>query len=520
MKIDAKTRAKMSEIDEADLVRELVALNGLHEFIREFWPIVQPGTPFVDGWHIGAICEFLEAFARRQIVDGVISIPPGHGKTKNCSVLFPCWVWTWQPHHRFLLGSYNDQFLVRDGRQALDVLNSELYRKAWPHVQLKEAMPAAKYFENTAGGLRFAMTPGGSSTGEHGHTRMCDDPMKATERRSPKAKEKILDWWNGAMSSRRASGIPFGSLIIMQRLALDDLAGAMLERGYEHLMLPAEYVPNAWWDYGCSLGKLDQRTKAGELLWPELKPKEEVDKLKKELGSPADAEAQYQQNPVPDTGGIVERAWIRRWTTDESDTGARLPPRHMMRVITSWDLAFDGEEESHSRVCGAVWGACRVAGVPRYFLLDAFAEHMNYPDTKERFRKLLGGHPNGDKTRPRYPGNPLWLGAGAHLIEKKANGSAMIAEMRKEFQGIEVVNPKDTKGDRLIVHSDKFRSGQVWFPPELVCPQIEELISELVFFPNGAYDDFVDTTTQALDKLSGANAAFWEAIRKLGDRGR
>ncbi len=501
----------LKSFDQASIVRELVARHGFHEYVRQFWHIINPGAPFIDNWHIGAIAEFNEAIARRQIVNGCISVPPGSGKTKLVSVLWPTWVWTWQPWHRFLLGSWNSVWLNRDGNQALSVLQSDLYRKCWPTVELSQTAPAAKYFENTLGGLRLGSTPGTGATGEHGHTRVADDPMKAQDARKESTKEEVNQWWDGAMTSRRASGLEFASLVIMQRLASDDLAGRCLDAGYEHLCLPEEYVPKAVWDRGCSLGKLDPREEPGEMLWKTnpQRTREKIKELKRALKDPVAAEAQYQQNPVPDTGGIVEREWIRHWSP------ADLPKPHQMRWITSWDLAFDGEKNSQSRVAGGLFAAIRIGGSPRYFCVRAFAKHMNYPQTKKRFRELLGGI--DPHTKKRMTGDPTWKHARRHIIEKKANGAALLAEMKNEITGLVSVSPQDSKGDRLVLHSDKFEAGEVWFPPELLCPQISELENEIVFFPNGDYDDFVDIVTQALDKLSMPNAGFWEGLRQLGE---
>jgi hypothetical protein len=33
----------------------------LHEFVRQAWHTVEPDTPFVDHWHIEALCRHLEA---------------------------------------------------------------------------------------------------------------------------------------------------------------------------------------------------------------------------------------------------------------------------------------------------------------------------------------------------------------------------------------------------------------------------------------------------------------------------
>src|SRR5215469_10863428 len=45
----------VSEIDTE------LAARSLREFVQQAWPVVEPATRFVPGWHIDAICEHLEA---------------------------------------------------------------------------------------------------------------------------------------------------------------------------------------------------------------------------------------------------------------------------------------------------------------------------------------------------------------------------------------------------------------------------------------------------------------------------
>lgn len=37
------------------------AAASLYEFVRQSWHVVEPGVPFIGGWHIEQICEHLEA---------------------------------------------------------------------------------------------------------------------------------------------------------------------------------------------------------------------------------------------------------------------------------------------------------------------------------------------------------------------------------------------------------------------------------------------------------------------------
>ena len=85
------------------------------------------------------------------------------------------------------------------------------------------------------------------------------------------------------------------------------------------------------------------------------------------------------------------------------------------------------------------------------------------------------------------------------LIERKANGQATIDLMSKEISGLVPFEPKgQSKEDRLNAVSPYFESGNVYFPDESVLPNVEEYVEQLLMFPNGAHDDFVDTVSQYL----------------------
>jgi len=53
---------------------------GLLEFIKFFWPVLEPQTPFVEGWALHAICDHLEAVTRGEVTRLLINVPPGFMK--------------------------------------------------------------------------------------------------------------------------------------------------------------------------------------------------------------------------------------------------------------------------------------------------------------------------------------------------------------------------------------------------------------------------------------------------------
>ena len=90
------------------------------------------------------------------------------------------------------------------------------------------------------------------------------------------------------------------------------------------------------------------------------------------------------------------------------------------------------------------------------------------------------------------------------IVEAKASGLPLTHELRNV--GIPVVNFTPSRGnDKLSrVHSISplFESGMIWAPDERWA---EEVIEECAAFPNGEYDDLVDSTTQALMRYRQGN---------------
>src|ERR1039458_2289652 len=68
-----------------------------YEFVRQAWRVLEQETPFVDGMHVHAICEHLQAVSEGRIRNLIINVPPGHGKSLLIDVFWPAWVWIDHP---------------------------------------------------------------------------------------------------------------------------------------------------------------------------------------------------------------------------------------------------------------------------------------------------------------------------------------------------------------------------------------------------------------------------------------
>jgi len=109
-----------------------------------------------------------------------------------------------------------------------------------------------------------------------------------------------------ALNARTRIRATAAKCIVMQRLHEGDLTGHVLEadHGYDHLCLPAEYIPTITVDMaGCSAGITHEpvRRTDGELLWPEQFSESALALLKQALG-PYAAAGQLQQRPAPRAG--------------------------------------------------------------------------------------------------------------------------------------------------------------------------------------------------------------------------
>ena len=120
-----RVRATPNEV-QAELARR-----SLRAFVDVAWPMIEPGTQLVQGFHIDAICAQLEAVARGETRRLLINIPPRHGKSLLVSVIFPAWLWISSPQVRWLFASYSQSLSTRDSVRCRRLIESTLYQERW-----------------------------------------------------------------------------------------------------------------------------------------------------------------------------------------------------------------------------------------------------------------------------------------------------------------------------------------------------------------------------------------------------
>lgn len=189
--VPPRTR-RLAQLDSPERIafEATLGARSFRAFIRMAWRFMDPAH-LLWNWHIDLLCEEMEAVARRQHRETVFCIPPRSLKSIIMSVAFPAWVWTWHPSAKFLCGSNEMTLATRDAVKCRRLVKSTWYQKRWgagtayvqatilsdgrlhPGVTIVKDQDNKTYYETTAGGHRFACTPGSNVTGHGGDYVMC-----------------------------------------------------------------------------------------------------------------------------------------------------------------------------------------------------------------------------------------------------------------------------------------------------------------------------------------------------------
>ena len=208
------------------------AENSLIEFMRQAWDIIEPGTTYVDGWHLHAICDHLQAVSEGKIRNLIINMPPRHCKSILVAVMWPVWTWIRHPEFRWLYASYSGNLSMRDSLKCRRLIQSAWFQERWGEkFGLIGDQNTKTFYENDKYGYRFATSVGGTTTGMGGSAIVVDDPHSAMEAQSDVIREGVLEWWDQAMSTRLNNPKTGAKVIVMQRLHERDLTGHLLKQG-------------------------------------------------------------------------------------------------------------------------------------------------------------------------------------------------------------------------------------------------------------------------------------------------
>lgn len=444
---------------------------------------------YIPATHHKLIAEKLEAVERGDILRLIITIPPRHGKTELTSDRFTSWFLGRDPYREVMLATYNQTFAEDRGRKIRDIMQTPEYAQVFPDAVLKKDSKASDRLGLTAGGLAFFLGVGGSATGRGADLFTIDDPFKNREdAESAVNRDAVWSWFTSSAFTRL---LPGGRMIIiLTRWHEDDIVGRIQNPDYvdpeeaatwEIFTLPAIANDND------ELGRVK-----GEALWPERYPVKTLESIRRTIG-PRDWSALYQQSPTPDDGQYFLREMFKPYQPDEL-------PEELNKYGAS-DHALGTKQQNDASVLGCV-GTDKDNNI--WITPDVAWGRLPPEQAVEAFLDQLKRH------KPIF-----WWAEKGHISQ--SIGPFLRERMREEeiYGAIEEKTPTKDKLTRArgIMARAALRPIRVpafmpWWP---------DALEQLLKFPNGKHDDFVDWLAWigiGLDGISSATVHRIDTARK------
>jgi len=448
-----------------------VVRNDFVAFVERAFRELNPKTEFQLNWHIEVIAEALEQCRTGKLRRLIINVPPRSLKSHMTSISFVAWLLGHNPAARIACASYGQDLSEKLAGDCRLLMASQWYQDLFPATRLSTDKSAVRDFETTEKGSRIATSVGGAFTGRGGEFILIDDPLKPDEALSETQRSKVNDWCANTLMSRLNDKRTGCIILIMQRLHEDDLVGHVLNKDKEQwkvLRFPAIAEADETHIIETPYGTRHFQRRAGEALHPEREPLEILNQIRKNLGEYNFA-GQYQQDPAPLDGGLVKTDCFKTYTVAEK-------PAQFEMIFQSWDTANKPTELNDYSVC-TTWGVKD----KHVYLLHVFRERLGYPELK---RSVLEQE---EAFRPQ-----------TILIEDQASGTPLIQELVNEGKhSIKKCKSAMDKIMRMNSVTSMVENGVVFIPE--AAAWLVDYLHELAIFPNGKYDDQVDSTSQALD---------------------
>jgi len=418
--------------------------------------------------HHKVICDALMRVFRGECKRLIINIPPRYSKTELAVSVFVSWAMGKVPDAEFIHTSYSATLAANNSANVRDLVQHEAYREIFPSLTLADQ--AKSHWSTTAGGVMYAAGAGGTITGfgagkmreGFGGAIIIDDPHKADEARSDVIRQGVIDWFSNTLESRKNDPERTPIILIMQRLHEKDLSGWLLDGGngeaWEHVCL------SAWQDDGSP-------------LWPEKHDAEALARMEK--AAPYTFAGQYRQRPAPPEGGVFKPHML--------ETIDALPAGQPIEWVRAWDLAatLGGDFAA-----GAKLGKLRDGR----FVIGGMERERFTSDERDMLIRNTASR-DGKAVRISIPQDPGQA------------GKSQVLAMTRMLAGYNVHSSPES-GDK-VTRAELFGS-QVNVGNVLMMrgPWNDALIDEMRLFPNGSFDDQVDSLSRAFEALMSGQGVY------------
>jgi len=403
---------------------------------------------YVAAPHHALIAEKLEAVERGEIKRLMILMPPRHGKSELASRRFPAWFIGRNSGEQIIAASYNSDLANDFGREVRNIVQSPEFLALF-NAALSEDSRAANRWHTNEGGMYVAAGVGTAVTGRGADILLIDDPFKDREEAdSELRRQRVWDWYTSTAYTRL---MPGGAIVLINtRWHDDDLSGRLIE---------AQADGGDQWDI-LSLPAISEQEEA---LWPEWYPLERLEQIRSVLPA-RDWNSLYQQNPIPDEGEYFKGAWFQEYET--------LPTNLRMYGASDYAVTDGAGDYTEHGIAG-------VDASGNLYIADWWRKQSTSDVWIDAKCDLVIKH------EPH-----CWFGESG-VIRRSVEPFLMgRMQERGAFCRIEWLPSIADKPTRARSIQAKASMGKVFLPKS--APWKAELLSQLMRFPAGKYDDGVD----------------------------
>lgn len=414
-----------------------------------------------------ALAAKLERVARGECRRLIVSVPPRHGKSRLTSIELPSWMLGRNPRLKCILASYSASLASHHSKAVRErIETSDAYRAVFPETRVKRDDRSSSDWQTSWGGNFLAAGVGSSITGRGADLIVLDDPFKDYEEaHSETVRENVWNWFLSTLYTRQSPGCSI--VIITTRWHPDDIVGRLMRPEMQEAVREAggDYQP---WELVNlpGIAKEDDwlGREPGEALFPERFPVAWVRGQMAVLGSYL-AAALYDGSPVPKGGKYISgRKLIRR-------PASEMPPGR--RQVRYWDLA--ATEKSTSDFTAGARGFLDDSG--NLWVTNITRGQWAWPRSRQTISTLAQS-------------------------EKGEVGVEAQAGFRTAADNLREVLPPDVYLKAVTVDRDKLSRALPWIAMAensrvflVEGPWVNDFVTEVDGFPDGAHDDQVDAVS-------------------------
>jgi len=448
-------------------------------FVELTFGVLHPGKKLIYADYLQLMADLLMRVEEGKYKRVLVNLPPRHMKSMMTSVLYVAWRLGRNPTAKFVTISYGDDLAHDLSGMTRTLMQSDIYRRIFPETILDKK--AVDYVRTTQQGARYVTSVGSDITGFGADVIILDDPMQPDDAASEHAKERLRSWvFNSVLT--RFNDAPTGAFIlVMHRLAPDDLS-ATLEPGAD-FVLKLPLIAENKEEYICR-GRTTMYRKPGDVLNPEAMTREQAAKLKADLPGYV-WNGQYQQRPTAGGSGMLSVERFQRFDL------SKLPTFEL--TIHSWDVG--ATIGGNASVC-TKWGlAPNKDNKDALHLTQVISLRLELPEVLAAIKSEI------ERDRPALiviDERGVGLGVVQHL---KRAGYRNISWSNATREPVEIGSdsksrPSDSKIERFGRAILRIEDGQALIP--ISAPFLEKFLYETSAFPNISDDDQVDSMSQII----------------------